>query len=150
MNFPTDIPASSPPSFVLDVSVGASRGVPTRYTLYAHRVQSRLAFGGATIIATNWPLDLTEELLSAESQGQTNRRRIDTLLASLATYRIYLDTESPHRAWPDVLDLARAHHIPVRDAAYLELALRKNLPLATIEPSLIGAANAAGVSIFTP
>lgn len=150
MNFPTDIPASSPPLFVLDVSVGVSWGVATRYTVYTHRVQSRLAFGRATIIATNWPLALTEELLAAENQGQTTQRRIDTLLATLGTYRIYLDTEAPHRAWPDVLDLVRTHNIPVRDAAYLELALRLNLPLATTDATLTRVAGTVSVPIFTP
>jgi predicted nucleic acid-binding protein len=64
--------------------------------------------------------------------------------------RIYLDADGPHRAWPEVLDLARSHGITVRDAADLDLALRLNLPLATSDPQLTQAAGAAGVPIFTP
>lgn len=150
MIFPTDIPASAPPSFVLDVSVGASWGVPTRYTLYAHRVQSRLAFGADAIVATNWPLDVIDELLSAVRRNETTQQRVDALLARLHPYRIYLDAHGPSRAWPEALNLAHTHGLSVRDAAHLELALRMNLPLATIDPSLTSAALTTGVPIFTP
>ncbi len=150
MNFPTDIPISSPPAFVLDLSVAASWGIPMRYTVYTHSVQSRLAFGVAAIISTNWPLDLLAELLAAVDRGETTHQRVDTVLANLSTYRIYLDSEAPHRAWPEVLALARTHNISVRDAAYLELALRLNLPLATTDATLLRVAAAAGVPIFTP
>jgi predicted nucleic acid-binding protein len=150
MNFPTDIPASAPPSFVLDVSVGASWGIPMRYTVYAHSVQSRLAFGADAIVATNWPLDLLDELLAAVNRGERTHRRADAVLANLPTYRIYLDSESPHRAWPEALDLARTYGISARDAACLELCLRRNLPLATTDAAFAARASAAGVPIFTP
>jgi predicted nucleic acid-binding protein len=150
MIFPTVIPANAPPSFVLDVSVASSWGIPMRYTVYTHRVQSRLASGVATLSATNWPLDLVDELLLAVSRGETTRQRAGTVLASLTAYRIYLDPEGPFRAWPEVLDLARTHNIPGREAAYLELALRLNLPLATTDATLLRAASAGSVPIFTP
>jgi predicted nucleic acid-binding protein len=150
MIFPTVIPANAPPLFVLDVSVASSWGIPMLYTVYTHRVQSRLASGVAALIATNWPVDLVDELLSAVSRGQMTRQRADAVLASLSVYRIYLDLEGPYRAWPEVVDLARTHTSSARAAAYLELALRLNLPLATTDATLSRAASAAGVSIFTP
>jgi predicted nucleic acid-binding protein len=121
-----------------------------RYTVYAHSVQSRLAFGADAIVATNWPLELLDELLTAVNRGETTHQRVDVILANLSLYRIYLDPEAPHRAWPEVLALARTHNISVRDAAYLELALRLNLPLATTDATLLRVAVAAGVPIFTP
>lgn len=150
MNFSTQPALNRPPTFVLDVSVAVTWGTPRRSTPYSHRVRLRLALGVAAVVATNWPLALTEELLMVESQGRTNRQRSDTLLASLASYRIYLDERAPHLAWPEVLDLARVHNLPVRDAASLELSLRLNLPLATADAALGRAAGAAGVPIFTP
>ncbi|MCI0699575.1 MAG: type II toxin-antitoxin system VapC family toxin [Planctomycetia bacterium] len=150
MNFPTVTLPNSPPSFVLDVSVAASWGIPMRYTVYTHRVQSRLASGTVTIIATNWPLDLVDELLVAVNRGETTPQRADALLANLSAYRIYLDPQGPFQAWPDVLNLARTHNLSVHQAASLELALRLNLSLATTDATLTLVANASGISIFTP
>ncbi len=107
-------------------------------------------FGVAAVIATNWPLDLADELRVAKARGDITRQRVDIFLANLATYRIYLDDRAPRLAWPEILDLARADNVSVRDAAYLELALRTHLPLATIDATLLRAAPAAGVSVFTP
>ena len=149
MIFPTLIPSNAPPLFVLDVSVAAAWGIPLRYTVYAHRVQLRLATGTPVLIATNWPLDVLAELETALDRGETTQLRLDTTLAGLATFRIYLDTQGPSRAWPEVLNLARAHAIAVREAAQLELALRTNLPLATADATLLRVAP-AGVPIFTP
>ncbi len=150
MRFLTAIPTGSPPAFVLDVSLGAAWGIPTRYTVYAHSVQSRLAFGSGAVVATNWPLDVFDELLSAVGRGETTHPRLDTTLVNLSRYPIYLAPDAPYRASPEVLHLARTYGIPARDAASLDLALRLNLPLATIDPALSRAAGAAGVPIFTP
>jgi len=150
MIFTTIVPTSAPPAFVLHVSVAAAWGIPARYTMYAHRVRFRLATGTAASVVTAWPLELVEELLDAVNRGGTTQQRVEGILAALPALRIYLDELAPHRAWPEVLDLARAYNLPVRDAAHLELSLRMSLPLATIDPTLLRAATAAGVPIFTP
>jgi predicted nucleic acid-binding protein len=49
-----------------------------------------------------------------------------------------------------VLSLARAYRLSAYDAAYLELALRRGLPLATLDDKLRAAASAAGVPAFAP
>jgi predicted nucleic acid-binding protein len=150
MNFLTPAPPGFPLSFVLDVSVAATWAIPPRYTVYTHRVQSRLAAGVAAVVATNWPLELVDELHEAACRGETTRQRIDRILAGLSSYRISVDPRAPTLAWPELMDLAGAHPISVRDAAYLELALRLSLPLATTDATLIRAAAAAGVPNFTP
>jgi len=48
------------------------------------------------------------------------------------------------------LSLARAHKLPAYDAAYLELALRLGLPLATLDEDLAAAAAAVGVAEYEP
>jgi predicted nucleic acid-binding protein len=45
------------------------------------------------------------------------------------------------------LTLARRHRLTVYDAAYLELALREALPMATLDEALASAARAEGVSL---
>lgn len=150
MNFPTEIRPAAPPTFVLDVAVVASWTVSANYTVYTHRLRSRLAFGAVAIIPTCGPLDLLDRLLAAERGGTQPVQRTDTFLATLPVYLIYLDPEAPRRARPELLDTARAHSLSAVAAAYLELALRLKLPLATSDAALTRAAGAAGVPIFTP
>ena len=150
MIFPTFAPPiTRPPSFVLDASVVATWGVPRRHVVYTHRVRSQLASGVALTTAT-WPFDVAEQLLAAVQRGETTRLRADALLTGLSGFQLYIDDEGPFRVRPTMLDLARTHDVSVRDAAYLELALRTALPLATVDATLTRAAVAARVTIFTP
>ena len=71
-------------------------------------------------------------------------------LAHLASLRITVDDETSAQAWGGVLNLARSHALTAYDAAYLELALRRGLPLATLDDRLRTAAQATGVAAFVP
>jgi predicted nucleic acid-binding protein len=68
-----------------------------------------------------------------------------TLLEALD---ISTDAETSLRALHDTLDLARRYSLSAYDAAYLELALRKSLPLATLDAQLNAAARQAGVPVL--
>ncbi len=70
-----------------------------------------------------------------------------TLLQSLP---ISVDDETALRAWPDTLPLAQLHDLTVYDAAYLELAVRLGLPLASLDTQLKEAAAAVGVPEYEP
>jgi predicted nucleic acid-binding protein len=61
---------------------------------------------------------------------------------------IIIDEKTNDQAWRDVLRLARAHRLSAYDSAYLELALRRGLTLATLNNKLKAAASALGVSMF--
>jgi predicted nucleic acid-binding protein len=63
---------------------------------------------------------------------------------------IVVDIESANRVLSDVYRLATLHRLTAYDAAYLELALRRNLPIATLDVELRNACKAAGVAIETP
>ena len=54
----------------------------------------------------------------------------------------------PKQGWGDTLNLARRYQLSAYDAAYLELALRTGLPLATLDADLAKAATSAGVPMF--
>lgn len=70
--------------------------------------------------------------------------------AYLTSLAITIDGETTGRAWSDTLHLARAHKLSVYDAAYLELALRRGLPLASLDAPLKAAAAAMGVAAYRP
>ncbi|HEX4785888.1 MAG TPA: type II toxin-antitoxin system VapC family toxin [Candidatus Sulfotelmatobacter sp.] len=69
----------------------------------------------------------------------------DATLADLAQLPIQVDGETDKQAWGATLRLARLHQITTYDAAYLELALRRGLPLASLDKDLRSAARAENV-----
>jgi predicted nucleic acid-binding protein len=66
----------------------------------------------------------------------------------LAQYAIEVDSETDRLAWDAMLRLAERHRLTVYDAAYLELAKRRVLPLATLDVDLRAAAMNEGISLL--
>jgi predicted nucleic acid-binding protein len=65
----------------------------------------------------------------------------------IAELPITTDIDTTARAWREILALARAEGLTTYDAAYLELAIRRGLPLQTKDEALIAAAERTGVSV---
>ena len=113
----------------------------------ADQIQEAVASAGA-LAPAHWPLEVANALLMAE-----RRRRITTdfrnaTLQDPKTLPITLDAETTARAWRDTLQLAEAHRLTMYDAAYLELAQRRTLPLATLDAELGSAARALGIPLL--
>jgi predicted nucleic acid-binding protein len=66
----------------------------------------------------------------------------------LAALPIGIDDETVGRCWADSLSIARQHNLSVYEAAYLELALRRGLPIASLDDKLKVAAEASGVATY--
>jgi predicted nucleic acid-binding protein len=84
-------------------------------------------------------------LVVNERRGRTTPARSDSFLRVLARLPIRL---APTPENNDVVGLARERKLTVYDAAYLELAKREGLPLATLDRALERAAIAEGVALF--
>ena len=80
-------------------------------------------------------------------KDEARSRRFFVLLEALP---IVLDGEAGNRAFADIVQLARNYQLSAYDAAYLELAIRRGLPLACLDDKLKTAAAAAGVVLFSP
>jgi predicted nucleic acid-binding protein len=111
------------------------------------QVFSAIADDGAVVPAL-WRLEVANSLTIA-----IRKRRIDPdfrreALADLALLDITTDRQTDSRAWTDTLDLADHFRLTVYDAAYLELARRRALPLATLDQELRAAATATGVTLL--
>jgi predicted nucleic acid-binding protein len=137
------------PGFVLDVDIPAVWLFSQRGNRYTSEMLSRVNVAGA-IVPGCWPVQLADALRAGERRGLKSAAQVDRFLADLPHFLIRIDDETSTRAWFDVLGLARVHRVSVFDAAYLELARRLGLPLATIDATLRRAAAAAGVPLFTP
>ena len=69
------------------------------------------------------------------------------MISFLAELPITIDPETADRTWGATARLAEAHRLTAYAAAYLELAQRLGLPLATQDAALIAAARATGVEL---
>jgi predicted nucleic acid-binding protein len=74
----------------------------------------------------------------------------DATLADLARLPIQIDAQTDLQAWGATLRLAERHRLTVDDAAYLELALRRGLPFATLDDHLRRAASAEAEKVGLP
>lgn len=80
------------------------------------------------------------------------RGRIDAeyrraALADLASLEVVTDQYTDLHAWRETSDLADRYRLAVCDAAYLELARRRSLPLATLDGELRDAASQLGITL---
>ena len=116
---------------------------------YADAIAARFP-GVRAITPAVWPLEMANALLVGKHRKRSTEADTAHWLGSLSSLPITVDDETATRAWSDSLHLARSHNLSVNDAAYLELALRRGLPLATLDDKLKAAAGAAGVKEFKP
>ena len=84
----------------------------------------------------------------AERRGRLNVAGLVRSVALLERLAVAIDAEGSDRAFRDLLDLARSERLTVYDAAYLELALRLGVPLASKDARLRTAAAKVGVSLL--
>lgn len=135
--------------FVLDGSVALAWCFHDEADPYADAIVKRFPEVEAVVPAL-WHLEVANALLVGERRMRSTEADTASWLASLTALPIAVDEDTTTRAWGDVLHLARAHSLSTYDAAYLELALRRGLPLATLDGKLKAAAAAAGAAEFKP
>ena len=78
-----------------------------------------------------WHLEVANVLLQAEKRGRITAGDVTMRLDLTAALPITTDSETTARAWREILALARAQELTTYDASYLELAIRRGLPLQT-------------------
>jgi predicted nucleic acid-binding protein len=135
--------------FVLDGSVTIAWFFEDETDDYADSVEDALTVATA-IVPSLWRLEVANALLMGERRKRTTEAKVTAFLSLLKLLPIAPDDETANRAWQETLNLARTHNLSVYDAAYLELAVRRGLPLATLDAKLKAAAFAVGVNEFKP
>ena len=133
--------------FVLDCSVTMAWCFNDEATPYTEGVQEKLAELRA-VVPTIWPLEVVNATLVGERRQRLDEARSTRFLAFLTALPIVVDEQTSQRAFSDIAHLARAHHLSSYDAAYLELAIRRGLPLACLDGKLKAAAQAVGVPLY--
>jgi predicted nucleic acid-binding protein len=137
-------------SFVLDASVALLWLVPETNPAgvdYASATLKALKESQA-IVPSLLTLEVANVVAKVEFKGLVAEADSQRFLALLGRLNIVTDPATAAHALGDTLNLARRYKLSAYDAAYLELALRKGLPLATLDANLAKAATTAGVPIF--
>jgi predicted nucleic acid-binding protein len=117
-------------------------------TTPAIRQVFELLTNGGAWVPSFWRLEVANILEIGTRRGRHdvafNRATLDDLLL----LPISLDPETDRQAWDATLQLAHRHRLTLYDAAYLELAQRRGLPLATLDRDLRTAAVAEGIHLL--
>ena len=100
------------------------------------------------IVPGLWYLEMGNALLAAERRGRIGAGEVAVRLDLMAELPIAVDAETASRAWREILAIARAEGLTTYDASYLELAVRRGLPLLTKDGALAGAARRLGVAVL--
>jgi predicted nucleic acid-binding protein len=141
--------AKRPPlaGLVIDSSVAIAWCFPDEKDDYAQSVLDALISAPA-FVPDLWHLEVANTLLVGERRKRSTQADTVAWMNFLAALPIAADEETKTYAFSDTANLGRSHNLSAYDAAYLELALRRGLLLATLDDKLKAAAHAVGVPLF--
>ena len=135
-------------TFVLDCSVTMAWCFDDEATAFTSSVRDRSADEGA-LVPSIWPLEVANAVIMGERRKRLDATRGSRFLALIGGLPILVDDQTSAQAWSATMLRARAHNLSAYDASYLELAVRRGLPLACLDGKLRAAALAAGVATFS-
>jgi predicted nucleic acid-binding protein len=132
---------------VIDSSVALAWCFPDEQDDYSQSVLDALGSERA-IVPELWHLEVANTLLVGERRKRSTQANTMTWLGFLASLPIAVDEETKRHAFGNTVNLAREHNLSAYDAAYLELAIRRGLPLATLDDKLRTVAQTVGVPLY--
>lgn len=136
--------------FVLDASVTLSWAFKDEFSTYAAAVEKVIGEDHPALVPALWLYEVSNGILFGEQKKRITQAHAALFLESLLDDDIQIDYSRAHTIFHDTLNLARQYRLTIYDASYLELAMRNNLPLATLDDALRKAAKASGISLFEP
>jgi predicted nucleic acid-binding protein len=135
-------------AFVLDASTALGwmldRPVPVR----ASRARELIVAGATPVVPALWRYEVSSAVVVAERRGRLTAAQVETLSADLDEFCLVAELDPASVQASALIQLARHHQLTAYDAAYLELALRRRLPLATLDERLEAAAQRAGLALI--
>jgi predicted nucleic acid-binding protein len=132
---------------VIDASLTMSWYFDDESTAATDGLLDLVAAGGATVPAL-WHLEVANAFQMAVRRQRIDAIYRDASLAELALMPITTDADTNSYAWSTTLRLAERFSVTLYDAAYLELAQRRALPLATLDKELRAAAPAVNILLL--
>jgi predicted nucleic acid-binding protein len=136
--------------FVLDNSVAMRWLIGSKKVADQNYAESVLQtmIDTRSIVPNLWHLEAANVLLGVEKRGEATAGEIERFISQLENLPIHVDPHTSAQSFSRTLVLARAYKLSSYDAAYLELAVRESIPLATHDKALKKAARDAGIEIY--
>jgi uncharacterized protein (TIGR03382 family) len=134
--------------FVADASVAIGWVHPRQATAETAAMLEAIAAGATLEVPALWPLEVANALAVLVRRRKLNADDRETALGWLRGLRIRVDHDASSFAFTRLSALADAYRLSVYDAAYLELAQRRTLPLGCADGPLRTAARRVGVSLW--
>ena len=134
-------------AFIIDCSLAMAWLFKDEATDKTTEILQRLA-SETGLVPAWWFLEVTNVIALAERKGRVAPQESQQFIVEVSQLDIEIDTESPSRSFSHILPLCRSYSLTSYDAMYLELALRRQLPLATLDEPLRKAAKKAGVKLL--
>ncbi len=136
-------------SFVVDVSVALPWNLTSRANALTRRAAEIVVRDGA-FVPFHFQLEYCNALAMLLRQTRISRDQFEIALVNIRDLDLAIDVSPVGDVQVSILPLALRHGLTLYDAAYLELALRTGLPLATRDDALIAAARSAGAGLLDP
>lgn len=134
-------------AFVVDCSIAMAWLFHDEATPKTTALLNRLATETALVPAW-WFIEITNVLTMAERKGRITPTQSDAFIADLGRLGIERDEEAPNRGFTHLFALCRTHRLTSYDAIYLDLAIRRSLPLATLDGDLRRTAKKLGIGVL--
>ncbi len=134
--------------FVVDASAALAWCFEDEASSWTDGLLERLRQGDRIVVPAHWPTEILNGLLVASRRKRIKTGQLGVFWDELA--RLPIETEPALNAVQakTILALGEKHGLTVYDAAYLELAHRRQLPLGTLDTDLRKAAQVEGVVLL--
>jgi predicted nucleic acid-binding protein len=134
-------------SLVLDGSVALAWLYQDEGSPVADQIIERVSLEGGWVPMI-WHLEVGNSLQMSVRRHRISPQERDQAIIDLSSLNILIDTDTITYAWTTTLDLADRFRLTLYDACYLELALRRALPLASLDNDLRAAATEMNVELL--
>lgn len=135
-------------AFVADASVAIAWVHPAQATAESDALLEAMAEGALLDVPALWPIEVANALTVLVRRRKLAAADRDTALGWFRGLAVRIDHEAASLAFSRLADLAMQYQVSIYDAAYLELAERRRLPLACLDGPLKKAAAAAGLPLW--
>jgi predicted nucleic acid-binding protein len=132
-------------SFIVDASVGFAWVYQGQATPETDRLLNDVAAGATVVVPALWFLEMSNVLLVAQRRHRLTAGQRKAAMEKLTAMQLTVDEEGSRNAFGKTSELAEQYGLSIYDATYLELALRRSLPLASRDEALRNAAKQCGL-----
>jgi predicted nucleic acid-binding protein len=136
------------PGFIADASAALPWCFVEEATPWTEALLDRLRGGEEIVVPAHWPIEVMNGLVMAVRRSRIDLDRVIRFASDLSWLAIRIQPPYAPAVWNTLIQVATKHRLTMYDAAYLELALRTGLPVATLDGDLQKAAHAEHVALL--